>query len=75
SMNNPGYTTSKEFIVIISLVGILILIVASINVINLRTAHAMKRSREVGIRKVTGASRFDLIRQFMFENQFLYLIY
>ncbi|MBA7513073.1 hypothetical protein ES705_05083 [subsurface metagenome] len=74
TVDNPGYTTSKEFIVIISLVGILILIVASINVINLRTAHAMKRSREVGIRKVTGASRFDLIHQFMFENLILVLM-
>lgn len=67
-MDNPAYTTSREFIIIISLVGILILIIASINVINLRTAHAMKRSVEVGIRKVSGAFRKDLLRQFMFEN-------
>ena len=58
-MDNPTYTTSREFIIIISLVGILILVVASINVINLRTAHAMKRSVEVGIRKVSGAFRWD----------------
>lgn len=73
-MDNPGYTTSREFIIVISLVGILILIIASINVINLRTAHALKRSVEVGIRKVSGAFRRDLIRQFMFENLILVLL-
>jgi len=74
SLDNPGYTTSKEFIIIISFVGILILIIASINVINLRTAHAMKQSVEVGIRKVSGASRRDLIHQFMFENLILVVL-
>jgi len=73
-MDNPGYTTSREFIIVISLVGILILIIASINVINLRTAHALKRSVEVGIRKVSGAFRHDLIRQFMFENLILVIL-
>jgi len=73
-MDNPDYTTSREFIIVISLVGILILIIASINVINLRTAHALKRSVEVGIRKVSGAFRRDLIRQFMFENLILVIL-
>lgn len=73
-MDNPGYTTSRAFIIVISLVGILILIIASINVINLRTAHALKRSVEVGIRKVSGAFRRDLIRQFMFENLILVVL-
>ncbi|UCG27246.1 MAG: ABC transporter permease, partial [Bacteroidales bacterium] len=73
-MDNPGYTTSREFIIIISLVGFLILIIASINVINLRTVHAMRRSVEVGIRKVSGAFRKDLIRQFMFENLILVVL-
>lgn len=72
--DNPGYTTSKEFIIIISLVGLLILVIASINVINLRTAHAMMRSVEVGIRKVSGAFRQDLIRQFVFENLILVIL-
>lgn len=73
-MDNPGYTTSREFIIVISLVGILILIIASINVINLRTAYALKRSIEVGVRKVSGAFRKDLIRQFMLENLILVVL-
>ena len=74
TMDNPGYSTSKEFIIIISLVGLLILVIASINVVNLRTAHAMMRSVEVGIRKVSGAFRQDLIRQFVFENLILVIL-
>jgi len=74
TIDNPGYTTSKEFIIIISLVGLLILVIASINVVNLRTAHSMMRSVEVGIRKVSGAFRHDLIRQFVFENLILVIL-
>lgn len=49
------------------LVGIFLLVIAVINFVNLTTARAEKRAREVGIRKVSGAHRFQLIVQFGME--------
>lgn len=66
-----NYTTNKETILIFSVVGLLILIIASINFVNLAVAQAIKRSKEVGMRKVIGAQRAQIIRQFMGET-FLY---
>ncbi len=50
------------------LVAVFILLIACINFMNLATARAVKRSKEVGIRKVVGAQRFSLIFQFMVES-------
>lgn len=52
---------------IFSAIALLIILIASFNFTSLATAKAMKRSREIGIRKVSGASRGTLIRQFMGE--------
>ena len=50
------------------LVGVLIVLVAGINFVNLITAVAFRRATEVGIRKVAGASRADLMLQFLGET-------
>jgi len=55
-------------------IGLLILLIACINFINLSTARSQKRAKEVAIRKVVGAKRFHLIVQFLAESILLAVI-
>ncbi|MGK7394528.1 MAG: ABC transporter permease [Candidatus Cyclobacteriaceae bacterium M3_2C_046] len=59
-----------KYVYIFSFVALIILILACVNFINLSTARANKRAREVGVRKSVGSSRGLLIRQFLFESAF-----
>ncbi len=61
-------------IYIFSCIAFVILFIACINYINLVTARASRRSREIGVRKVVGAQRQHLIRQFLAESIFLSII-
>lgn len=58
----------------LAVVAFLILVISWINYINLSTARAMERAREVGMRKVMGGSRRQLIRQFLTESMLLNII-
>ncbi len=63
-----------QYVYIFSAVAIFILLIACINFMNLTTARSAKRAREVGIRKVLGTRRKDLIMQFLSESTIMVLI-
>jgi putative ABC transport system permease protein len=64
----------RQFISLIILIGVLILVIALINFINLSLAKSSLRSKEIGLRKVGGASSRNLINQFIGEAIVLVLI-
>lgn len=65
--NFSGRAVDKNVILSLGLIGLLILIVACINFVNLSTARAVKRAKEVGVRKVLGSNRGQLVSQLLIE--------
>lgn len=67
-------SVDPTFLLILVLIAVLIQVIACINFMNLSTARASKRAKEVGVRKVIGAGKYDLIKQFLGESFLLSFI-
>ena len=72
--NNGDHVTSKASLLTLAFIGLLILLMACINFINLSTALAVKRSKEVGIRKVLGGNKSQLRSQIFAETALMVCI-
>jgi putative ABC transport system permease protein len=71
-MENMGdHVTSKTTLWTLSLIALFILIMACINFVNLSTVQAVNRSKEIGVRKVLGSSRWNLLWQILGETSLL----
>ena len=72
--NGKPVTGFIEYVRMFSVIGLLVLLIACINFINLTTARSRKREREVGVRKVMGSQRKYLVLQFLTESLLLTFI-
>lgn len=68
SFTASGVSGNRKFIFIFSVVGVMLLLLACINYINSSTAKSLTRLKEVGVRKVVGASRHNIRLQFYLET-------
>ncbi len=72
--NYRGQTVSDNKLIALGIVGLFMIITACINFINLSTAQAVKRSKEVGVRKSLGGNKVQLVTQFLSETLLITLI-
>ncbi|MEJ0055261.1 MAG: ABC transporter permease [Bacteroidota bacterium] len=63
-----------NYVIALGVAGAFILLIACINFMNLATARSMSRSKEVGVRKVIGAARQSLVKQFILESVLISMI-
>ncbi len=66
--------SDKLYVYVFSLIGLFIILIAAINYMNLATAKASIRAKEIGVRKVAGALRKSLVQQFLVESVITCLI-
>ena len=70
----PETNGNANVVFFLGLIGIFVLIIACINYVNLSTARALTRAKEVGVRKVIGAFKHQLIAQFLVEAALVNLV-
>ncbi|GAO43184.1 ABC transporter permease [Flavihumibacter petaseus] len=68
TVNEPEELGSMSYIYIFSAVAFFMLLIACINYMNLTTARSARRAKEIGIRKVTGSNKSQLVMQFLIES-------
>ena len=74
-LNDPLPTFGNRlFVLFFFIVSVIILLIAWVNYVNLSTAQAMERAKEVGIRKVIGANKHQLVRHYLLETFILTLL-
>jgi len=66
--SNSSYTINYSYLYLIGAIGLFLIFAACINYTNLSTALAIKKSKEVGVRKTMGATKEHLIKQFLSET-------
>lgn len=69
-----GKDSGMQIVQIFFIVACIILLIACINYVNLVTARATKRAKEISMRKIVGAGKWQLFRQFMTESALLFFI-
>jgi putative ABC transport system permease protein len=75
SLNDPYMTTGNlKYVYMLAAIALLILLIGWFNYINLSTANSFRRAGEVGVRKVIGATRKNLVLQFMTESVLVNLL-
>lgn len=74
--HNPQYggNAPRPILYALVIVGVFLVVAACINFINVATARAIKRSKEVGVRKAVGSTRRQLISQFLTETALIVLV-
>uniref|UniRef100_UPI0040489D07 ABC transporter permease n=3 Tax=Roseivirga sp. TaxID=1964215 RepID=UPI0040489D07 len=63
-----AYKGDKSYVIIFSVIALFLIVIAAVNYMNLATSKAVFRSKEIGIRKVVGAKRKQLVTQFLMES-------
>ena len=71
---NQGPQGSMTYVIVFTLIAIFILLIACINFMNLTTARAATRAKEIGLRKVVGSYRWQIFRQLLLES-FIYSLF
>ncbi len=73
-VNSVAVSGRIRYVRLFGIIGIVVLLIACVNFINIATARAERRSKEIGVRKAVGAGRLTLMSQFLGEAAFLLCI-